>query len=367
MANMTLADTVAFELHEAWRRPRLQSDGTYEPRWKKIKDEKFIEDIRKKEEIPAYVRVTEAGEYEIDIANACYFQLSEDWKGENKAAAEVVAKMIESGKEYSDAEAGEIIHNAWLERNSWAKDGELGVPFAELPVEEQEKDLVQYRIAKTMAEARPIKYYGDLSAVGHRLEEFKRQGGNFYIDFNGTKLYSMFDTENTSYLKVTGQTKKQYKEAQEKWLREYEEREAKARAQAQNSIEGWYERGKKMIYPEKWDNWHKCVEARASDLYHGADLVNALEIMEVLHDGKPMEEATAIFDKANHSVASAAMVLRVVTNFSDRGPEFYRANCGHEIDAQTEDVLQKIEAENANLAKMQIVKAQNPETIIPKV
>ena len=53
MTNMTLADTVAFELHEAWRRPRLQADGTYEPRWKKIKDEDFIEKVKKTEKMPA--------------------------------------------------------------------------------------------------------------------------------------------------------------------------------------------------------------------------------------------------------------------------------------------------------------------------
>lgn len=369
MTDMTLADTVAFELHEAWRRPRLQADGTYEPRWKKIKDEVFVENIKKADKMPIYVRVNEAGEYEIDIANACYFQLSEDWKGENKAAAEVVAKMVESGKDYTDAEAGDIIHKAWLERNSWAKDGELGVPFTELPVDEQEKDLVQYRIAKTMSEATECDRLGfGIEDAAEILRQEKAAGKNTYMtNANGVMMYSMFDTEETCYLKVAGKTKAEHKKAMEEWRREYEEREAKARTEAQSNIEVWYERGKKVIYPEKWDKWHKCVEARASDLYHGADLVNALDIMEALRYGEPMEKVTAIFEKANHSGASAAMVLRVVTNFSDRGPEFYRANCGHEIDAQTEDVLQKIEAENANLAKMQIVKAQNPETIIPKV
>lgn len=368
MANMTLADTVAFELHEAWRKPRLQADGTYEPRWKKIKDEAFIDNIKNNDKMPSYVRVNDADEYEIDIANACYFQLSEDWKGENKAAAEVVAKMIESGKEYTDAEAGDIIHKAWLERNSWAKDGDLGVSFAELPLDEQEKDLVQYHIAKTMSEAKEFDGWAyDIEGAIKIMQTEKAAGRNTFININGNRLYSMYETPDTCCLKLTGYTREQYQLAKKQWAREYEEREAKARAEAQGNIEVWYERGKKVIYPEKWDKWHKCVEARASDLYHGADLVNALDIMEALRYGEPMEKATEIFDKANHSGASAAMVLRIVTNFSDRGPEFYRANCRHEIDEQTEEVLQKIEAENANLAKMQIVKAQNPETVIPKV
>lgn len=32
------------------------------------------------------------------------------------------------------------IHEQWLSRNSWAKDGPLGVPYNELPEEEKQKD-----------------------------------------------------------------------------------------------------------------------------------------------------------------------------------------------------------------------------------
>lgn len=362
---MTLQETVAFELHEAWRRPRLQADGTYEPRWKKIKDENYISKLPK--ELPAYVRVNEAGEYEMDIANACYLQLSADWQAENSAAAEVVAKMIESGKEYTDLEAGDIIHNAWLERNSWAKDGELGVPFAQLPLEEQEKDLVQYHIAQQMAQAKQIQVYGDLDVATQRLEGAKARGQNVYVEFNGQKLYSLFDTVDTCYLKVCGSTKAEYEKAREAWLNDYKIRSEREKAEAQLKVPLWYERGKSMIFPEKWDNWKACVESRAEDLYHGWDLVNALEIMEALEQGKTIKEASAIFDEANHSGASASMVLKIVVNFSKRGVEFFRANCDWEITPETEAFLQKIEAENANLAKMQNVKAQNPETVTPKV
>ena len=35
------AKEIAAELHEDWRKTRLTSDGIYEPRWKKIKDEEL--------------------------------------------------------------------------------------------------------------------------------------------------------------------------------------------------------------------------------------------------------------------------------------------------------------------------------------
>lgn len=352
----TLSELVAFELHEAWRRPRLREDGTYEPRWKKIKDESFVEEMKKNDSLPEYIRINENGEYEIDIANTCYFNLSKDWQEENRLAGEVVARLVESGKDYSEAEVGEIIHSEWLARNSWAKDGELGVPFAELPADEQEKDLVQYRIAKKMAEATPYNgWVSDVDGAIRVLANEKAAGRNTYIEFNtSTRLYSLFDTADTCYLKVTGETKLEYEQSREKWRRDFEERQAQARQTAKQKAEGWYERGLKMIYPQKADKWRQCVESRVSDIYNGYDLVNALDIMEALEQGKSIEEATAIFDGAGHSGASAGMVLRIVVNFSKRGTEFYRANVDKEVAERNADALALIEATNATYAISEI-------------
>lgn len=104
------------------------------------------------EKLPENIRKAENG-YEIDIANSSYAQLSADWQAENKAAAKVVAEIVESEKELTIDEVGTIIHDKWLERNDWAKGSELDVPFVELPKVEQDKDLDQYRIALEIATA----------------------------------------------------------------------------------------------------------------------------------------------------------------------------------------------------------------------
>ena len=143
--NKKLAEMIASEFHEDWRKTRLKEDGTFEPRWKAVKDDAFTAKFAEVEKLPTYLRRTEAG-LEIDIANASYNQLSANWQEENKAAAEVVATIITSGEELTEEQIGYIIHLKWLERNDWAKGGELDVPFSELPKNEQEKDLSQYRI-----------------------------------------------------------------------------------------------------------------------------------------------------------------------------------------------------------------------------
>ncbi|MBQ0017282.1 MAG: hypothetical protein KBT30_01460, partial [Clostridiales bacterium] len=146
-----LADKIASDLHEDWRKTRLKEDGSYDPRWKKIKDEQFISKLNNNK-LPSNIRLNEEGAYEIDIANTSYENLSADWQEENKKAGEVVATIIlreeETEKKYSEGKIGAIIHDAWLARNDWAKGGELDVPFDKLPKNEQDKDLVQYQIGR---------------------------------------------------------------------------------------------------------------------------------------------------------------------------------------------------------------------------
>ncbi len=149
---MKLSEKIASALHEDWRKTMQQGDSVYEPRWKKVKDLTFVEALDFSN-LPHNVRIIDNDNVEIDIANSTYFELSEDWKAENKAAAEVVASIVESGKELSREEAGEIIHDEWLKRNNWAKDDPvLGKSFSELPFEEQEKDIKQLKIAKEIFE-----------------------------------------------------------------------------------------------------------------------------------------------------------------------------------------------------------------------
>lgn len=131
---------VASALHEDWRKTRLQEDGSFEPRVKGTKDEAWI---------------ATHGTDQVDIANTTYGELPADWQAENKAAAEVVVDVMEEANgavDLSNEEqrtyVGSRIHDAWLQRNTWAAGGELDVPFDQLPPAEQAKDLDQVVIAQ---------------------------------------------------------------------------------------------------------------------------------------------------------------------------------------------------------------------------
>ena len=80
---------------------------------------------------------------QVDILNTSYSDLPAKWQSENKAQAEsaigLVAKNMDSASMDIEGLAAQI-HEQWLSRNSWAKDGPLGVPYNELPEEEKQKD-----------------------------------------------------------------------------------------------------------------------------------------------------------------------------------------------------------------------------------
>ena len=134
---------LASRFHEDWRKSRLKEDGTYEPRWKKIKkDEKFIANAKNSDT----VRVTSDG-VEVDIANTSFIDLPFDYQEENLLAAEVVIKILLNQKKSLTPDEIErlssIVHDEWLKRNEWAKGGELDVPYKDLPESEKAKDRVQ--------------------------------------------------------------------------------------------------------------------------------------------------------------------------------------------------------------------------------
>lgn len=140
-----LVDAVGSVLHEEWRKGYGESaknkneDGSVKPRVKKTKDAEWI---------------AANGKDEVDIYAASYAELPEDWKGENKASAEVavdeILKAQDSGKALNESfieEASAVIHEKWLDRNgSWAPV-EQNKPYAELSEEEKEKDRVVIREA----------------------------------------------------------------------------------------------------------------------------------------------------------------------------------------------------------------------------
>ncbi|MGN1298934.1 MAG: hypothetical protein ACI4UE_03005 [Candidatus Scatovivens sp.] len=145
-----LSYSMGADLHESWRAGRKKEDGTFEPRMKKTKDEKWIKSH---------------GTNEVDIANCTFAELPEDWKKENLEAAKVAVNLV-YGKVMTNQDITEdilqemssVVHDEWIKRNDWVLSPEYGDPvlarpYAELPESEQVKDTNQLRQAIEKVEA----------------------------------------------------------------------------------------------------------------------------------------------------------------------------------------------------------------------
>ena len=116
------------------------------------------------------------------------------------------------------------------------------------------------------------------------------------------------------------------------------------------SIKSWIERGQAIIFPERYEKWEECVKARVSDLFRGADLNDALEIMEALEKGASIEEVKNIFKSQQHSGESASMVRNIVFGFSTKGPDFWEATAS-KVSPEAKQVLDDKRQENQQLAE----------------
>ena len=223
------------------------------------------------------------------------------------------------------------------------------------PKEEREEKTAEDPYSELKASAVPVninyRYGNTIESAVKTLEDYRARGESVVIDFNGHKLYSCDITMDGAYQEVLGQTKAEFDKAQEEWRKEYEERTAREEAEAQEQIPYWLEKGSDLIYPERAEEWKKCVEARAKDLYHGMDLNAAIEIMEMLENGS-LDDAKEVLEGQDHSGVSYGMVRNIVFSFSKKGPEFWEHTAEGEISADTRKIIDEKKKQNTELEEL---------------
>ncbi len=131
-------EAVSAILHQKWLEEYISSNGgKCPPRIKKVQKEYAS--------MPG-VFLGEDGNYCIDIA-VSFDKLTPDWQEANKNMAKYVVEMLcETNFGLDNETYCHNIHEYWLKQNSWPREGPLGIPYKELPKEEQAKDQVVFDI-----------------------------------------------------------------------------------------------------------------------------------------------------------------------------------------------------------------------------
>ena len=169
------------------------------------------------------------------------------------------------------------------------------------------------------------EWLSPLERCVERLLEYKEKGELVKYEFNGHMLYSDTVTMDSAYLEITGKTKDDFDKEQEEWREKLRIESELAEKASQENIPNWIERGHKLLSEDKWEEWDKIVPIRASDLYHGMELDNTLQIQEILksdYSEESFEKAKKCMEEQGHSGMSWSLVCAMIKEFCTNGKEF---------------------------------------------
>lgn len=197
-----------------------------------------------------------------------------------------------------------------------------------------------------------IPAWEKLENVVNALLIAKAQGEHIYCDFNGHELHSDDISMDSAYMKVMGCTKAEYDHGMKKMREDFEKQLEIARQKAQENIPNCIARGRALIFPERYDEWEKCVNSIDTSLWSYLELNSALEIMEALENGVSIEEAATMFKAQENSAIFALFIRNVIFTFSNRGPEFWEATAYGELSPESKLLIEAKKQENIQLAQL---------------
>ena len=202
-----------------------------------------------------------------------------------------------------------------------------------------------------------VRYWEALDSIVYRLLNAKENGEHVYCNYKGHVFHSDTVTMDSAFQEVYGCSYEEHKRQNYILMNETSlEREKRLRA-AQPKIDEcipyWIERGRAIIFPERYEAWENIVHELATPGGAGK-LQVALEVMEAIENGISLEEAG---DMIRNSLAvkvpgDAFKIVDIVYEFSKKGPEFklafyanalYRAGSLEKIEAKRQENLQLAE------------------------
>ena len=177
-------------------------------------------------------------------------------------------------------------------------------------------------------EMEEIKLYGGCS-IEMAYNKLSNQGKECFARFNGHILTSD-DTLDIMYLKVTGKTKEEFDKQEKEWIENYRRKEEEFKKKIPEMTEQYVKEAEGVILPDKLDYWKKIVPVRLSDIYHGIELDQTLNISRIMGDEsidieERLKKSYEIFNEYGHSGCSAGLTMAMLEEFCPNGNEITKA------------------------------------------
>ena len=148
--------------------------------------------------------------------------------------------------------------------------------------------------------AQPLEHYhSDLNEIIRRLDQEKQKGENVYVVFQGKKLYSLIDNEESCYLKATGETKVEFERKQrEEWV-SYRKSKLEKQLEFLDKFEDRIEKGKSVLPSTKHAAWTRTMWELSDDqtvsIEDPCDVM--IEFFEAWMKGAPVDKLDKILTK----------------------------------------------------------------------
>ncbi len=177
---------------------------------------------------------------------------------------------------------------------------------------------------------REVKINGNLDEVVEKLIEYRNNGEKVYCFFNGHTLYSRNVTVDSAYLECTGHTRQEFLDGNET-MADYV---SEARESKYVMLE-YLERGKKVIFHDKVDDWKELVTSTFNSIHGGVEVMDAVEIMEELASSGDIAKAISLYKRNSEN-----FVEDIVTKYAPKGAMFWKALHPEYIEMIPENTLE---------------------------
>lgn len=173
------------------------------------------------------------------------------------------------------------------------------------------------------------KYEKIVFSVGSTIDEnvkellsYKDKGVLVSGVFNGITLYSDTVTVDGAYKEITGKTKAENDEEEQKWKENYE-RLKKEYQENPALIKVLIEKGREILIESRWVSWEQIVPIILTDyLYQGNELDCCLDIIKILNNNGTLDQAKERIESQNYVDNSYRLVYCLVETLCLRGSEF---------------------------------------------
>ena len=213
------------------------------------------------------------------------------------------------------------------------------------------------KIIADKKDAKYISFSGGFEDTIEKLKQAREKGENVFTEHYGSRVYSLFQTEDDWWKIFSGGTKEEYiaKEAK---------REAEERAKLMPVAKPYLDRAEKVLYPERMAEFEKMLFDSIKQFnYQKVSPVIAigLDYVEKLENGSTSREVKRDMAKANFS-GIEYNIKGFVFRFYKKGPEFLRKVDPKLLKGEgDQEYIKQIIAENKKFEQNELLRQQNQQ------